>query len=393
MLSIGKNSQEMRKANRALVLEILHAQSPISRSEIAEITGLTRATVTNIIKEFFELGLVEEVKTVSTSVGRKKRLLNVRSDAFYVAGVDLSRYKIRVGVFNTVAEIISMDEVNTPADAGKEEVLKLLHEVLTLVISRSRIRREKLYGIGLGIPGPLDYERGIVISPPKFGSFENVPLRDILERDFKVSIWIDNDANVAAIGEKWFGYGKKLSLSNFVFVLADIGFGCGIIIDRKLYRGSLKGAGEVGHIPVILGDNVRELEDLASLSNLPLLYKKRTGKHLEIDDLIDHSRSGKREASEVLKEVGRYISLGVGTLVNILSPEMVIIGGRFAKFPGAISTVREVVEQFTFSTDRPQIELTALNDKAIVLGAAALALEELVSDPYRLILSGGRKTP
>ena len=379
-MDTGKNSQEMRKANRALVLEILHARSPISRSEIAEITGLTRATVTNIIKEFFKLGLVEEAKTVSTSVGRKKMLLKVKSDAFYVVGVDLSRYKIRVGVFNTIAEVISMAEIDTPPDAGREDVIKLLREVITTAISKSGVSREKLYGIGLGIPGPLDYEKGLVISPPRFGGFENVPLRDILKKDFKMSVWIDNDANVAAIGEKWFGYGKELSLNNFVFVLADIGLGCGIVIDRKLYRGSLKGAGEVGHIPIVVGDGVKELEDLASLSNLTTLYEKITGKHLEIDELIDLSRLGEGRALEVAREVGRYISLGVGTIVNIISPEMVIIGGRFAKIPGAVSAVEEVVEEFTFSTDRPQIKLTALDDKAIVLGAAALALEELVSD-------------
>ncbi len=380
----GRNAQEVRRQNRTLILEILHSHSPISRSGMADVSGLTRATVTNIINEFIEVGLVEEVGKLDTPIGRKKRLLRLKKNAFYVIGADISRYKLRVGVFNTDAEPMRVLEEETPIDKGKDEVIRVLLEMIETAMKTSGVPTGKIYGIGVGIPGPLDYENGVVISPPRFENFANVPLRKILEEKFRMKVWIDNDANVAAMGEKWFGAGKKHE--NFLFVIADIGIGCGIVINKRLYRGSLNGAGEVGHIPVVLNADLQELESLASLSNVPSIFRARTELDVKLDDIIKLAGKGEKNSLKVFEEVGRYIAVAVATVVNILSPEMVIIGGRYVQVPGSLRIIKEVVEEFTFSQEKPKIVATELGEKAILLGAAALALEEIVSNPYELIL-------
>ena len=382
----SKNAQEVRRQNRTLILEILHSHSPISRSGMADVSGLTRATVTNIINEFIEVGLVEEVGKLDTPIGRKKRLLRLKKDAFYVIGADISRYKLRVGVFNTDAEPMRVLEEETPIDKGKDEVIRALLEMIETAMKTSGVPTRKIYGIGIGIPGPLDYKNGVVISPPRFENFTNVPLKKILEEKFRIKVWIDNDANVAAMGEKWFGTGKKHE--NFLFVIADIGIGCGIVINKRLYRGSLNGAGEVGHIPLVSNGDLQELESLASLSNVPSIFKARTKLDMKLDDIIKLSRKGEKNSLKVFEEVGRYIAVAVATVVNILSPEMVIIGGRYVQVPGSLNIIKEVVEEFTFSQEKPKIVATELGEKAILLGAAALALEEIVSNPYELVLKG-----
>ncbi len=362
---------------------MLHLHSPISRSEIARRTGLTRVAVTNIINEFIEVGLVESVGYESTSLGRKKELLRLKADAFYVIGVDLSRDRIKVGLFDTRADVKKLLSSKNP-DNRKKPTIKKLYEMIEETL-KSAPKRDLVYGIGIGAPGLIDYDAGILVSSPKFSDWKDVPLRDMLSEKFNMKVWIDNDANVSALGEKWFGRAK--GYENFVFLISDIGLGAGIVTDGRIYRGSLHSAGEIGHVPLYTANGTEKLEDLSTLLRLPKLYKERTGKSLDIDEILSLAENGETAAREAVRELSKHSALAVLALVNLLSPEMVVLGGRLAYCCDVLlEEVRKVLKKFLFSLEKPKIVISKLGENIEVMGAAALVLENLISDPYEMIL-------
>ncbi len=381
------NAQEIKKMNRKIVLETLHFNSPISRSEIADFTGLTRATVTNIIKEFEDLGLIEEVGKKSGAHGRRKSLLKMRSDAFYVVGVELARDEIRVGVFDTEANELSQECVEIEDSDTKDDVIEKLFSTINNTIKASKVDRKKIFGMGVGIPGPVDIEKGVpIMSPPDFVKVGNIPLKSILEREFRIPVWIDNDSNAAALGEKWYGIGKDYD--NFVFVIADIGLGAGIIIDREIYRGSLKASGEVGHNPSCMKRNCSEIESKTSITVLKKVYKNITKKDIPTKKILELAKKGDKDARKALKQLNENLSYAIVSLVNILSPEAIIIGGRVAYVKGiTLREVKKSLDKFLFCPQRPKIYITEFLEKIELLGAAAIAIEEIVSQPYEFILN------
>lgn len=381
------NSQKTKKINRKIVLEILHFNSPISRSEIADVTGLTRATVTNIIKEFEDLGLIEEVGKKSGTHGRRKSLLKIRNNAFYVVGVELARDEIRVGIFDTESNELSQERIEIKESDSKDDVMEKLLKTISDSIESSKIDKDKILGMGVGIPGPVDIEKGIpVMSPPDFVKVGNIPLKTILEEKFKMPVWIDNDSNAAALGEKWYGMGKDYD--NFAFVIADIGLGAGIIIDREIYRGSLKASGEIGHNPSCMRKNCSEIESKTSINRLRKVYKDITGKDISTKNILELAKNGDKEARKALKILNENLSYAIVSLVNILSPEAIIIGGRVAYVKEiTLKEVEKTLDKFLFCPQKPKILVTEFLEKIELLGAAAIAIEEIVSQPYEFILN------
>ena len=381
------NAQEIKKMNRKIVLETLHFNSPISRSEIADFTGLTRATVTNIIKEFEELGLIEEVGKKSGAHGRRRSLLKMKNDAFYVVGVELARDEIRVGVFDTEANELSQECVEIEDSDTKDDVIGKLLSTIQGTIDSSNVERKKIFGMGVGIPGPVDIEKGVpIMSPPDFVRVGNIPLKSILEEKFQIPVWIDNDSNAAALGEKWYGMGKDYD--NFVFVIADIGLGAGIIIDREIYRGSLKASGEVGHNPSCMSKSCVEIESKTSITRLQKVYEDITGKELSTREILELAKKGDKDAKEALKRLNESLSYAIVSLANILSPEAIIIGGRVASVKEiTLKEVKKTLDKFLFCPERPKVFVTDFLGRIELLGAAAIAIEEIVSQPYEFILN------
>ena len=379
------NSAKVRIENRRLVLEILHLFSPISRSEIADLTGLTRAAVTNIIKELSDVGLIEEVGRKDTPLGRKKQLLRIKKDAFYILGVEISRDRLRAGLFNSALEMLSMEEKDIDVEGKREEVLTDVLEMVERVVKRGGVRRSRIFGLGVGIPGVVDHEEGVVLSSPAFKDFNMLNLKEVFEKKFKIRTWIDNDANVSALGEKW----KGKEFRNFIYVIADLGLGGGIIINGSLFRGSLKGIGEIGSIPVRFGRRLVSLEQLTSIRNLERRYEEESGKRKSAVEIIDMALSGERIARKILKSVVGYVAMGIAAAVNMISPQAVVFGGRLSRAGEfLIKGVKRVMDRFVLSPEKPKLFISDIQDRAEIIGAAALVLENLVSRPYELILQG-----
>ena len=265
-------------------------------------------------------------------------------DSVYV-GVDLGGTKIASVATDSEGRILYRDSRPTNASSGEEKVIDSIKDAIRSLADHLSIDTSELAGIGVGCPGPLSMETGIVYSTPNL-KWTNVPLRDIMEREFGVKVILDNDANVAGLAEWRFGAGERCR--NMVYVTVSTGVGGGLVIDGDVYRGSTSFAGEIGHITVvengpICGCGKRGcLESLASgtamANRAKEMAKTLTGKRIleealgdveKIDAKAISAAAGKGDpfANEIIDEAIRYLSIGLASIVTLLSPDRLVIGG------------------------------------------------------------------
>lgn len=371
------NLELVKEHNRTTVIELLNSIGTTTRSEISNLTGLTRATVTNIINELKEINLIEEVGTIDGQIGRKRQLIKLKNDAFYVIGIEFGVNIIRAGVFDLSGKDIVFIEKEINSYGKAEDVVKNIIKVIDYLISKIEKDKDKLRGIGIVMPGLVDSQKRVLETAHPFPLLKDYPLAKHIEKHYKIKVWIENDANGAALGEKWFGHGK--SLLNYSFVVADAGLGAGIIIDGKLYRGALNSAGEIGHTFITA--------DFVPLENEGGLYKL-VEKYDKPINILLKERKNNKEIEDLISQITQYVGIGIVNLVNIISPEAVIIGGRILECGySVIREIKKFVGIYTFSTKTPKILVASKKEDAILVGGASIAIEQIVSEPYRFLLN------
>lgn len=287
-------------------------------------------------------------------------------------GIDLGGTKI-AGVLATPEGKIIMDiQVPTEAQKGKKQVIKNIEKAIRLLV---QVNKTKVKAIGIGAPGPILFEKGIVVEAPNLPGWKRVNIKKILEKEFHVPVFVDNDANCAALAEARFGAGKKAR--HFIYMTVSTGIGGGIIIDRELYRGVNGSAGEFGHMIIdSVGftcgcGNVGCLEALASGSAV----KKRYG--LDALSVELAARQGDKKALQVIKTSAHYLAIGIANLVNIFNPELIIIGGGLSNMRELLlDPVRKDFKKYALSLPAKKVKVVRarLGTKAGVLGAVALCL-------------------
>jgi len=289
-----------------------------------------------------------------------------------IIGIDLGGSKI-AGVLCTPSGKVLTD-VNIPTEAakGKQQVIKNIKKAIYTLKQSHKVR---IKAIGIGAPGPILYEKGIVVEAPNLPGWKRVNLKKILEKEFRVPVLVDNDANCAALAEAWFGAGKNAR--HFLYMTVSTGIGGGIIIDKKLYRGATGSAGEFGHMTIDLNGpkcgcgKYGHLEALASGTAL----KKKTG----IDALALElaARQGDKKAKAAIAEVAHYLAIGIADLVDVFNPEMVIIGGGLSNMRELLLTpIKKDFKKYAMTLPAKSVRIVRarLKTNAGVLGAAALCL-------------------
>ncbi|MFH1361332.1 MAG: ROK family protein [bacterium] len=289
-----------------------------------------------------------------------------------IIGIDLGGTKI-AGVLTTPSGKVLTDvHLPTEASKGKKQVIENIKKAIHLLIQSQKI---KLKAIGIGAPGPILYDKGIVVEAPNLPGWKRVNLKKILEKDYNVPVFVDNDANCAALAEAWFGAGKFAK--HFVYITVSTGIGGGIIIDKKLYRGAIGSAGEFGHMTVKVGGPKCGcgkngcLEALASGTAL----KRKTG--IDAYALELAARQGDKKAIEAINEAAHYLAIGFGNIINILNPEMIIVGGGLSNMRELLfKPINAKLKDYALTLPAKSVKIVRakLGDQAGVLGAAALCL-------------------
>ncbi|MCD6238955.1 MAG: hypothetical protein DRP50_03585 [Thermotoga sp.] len=379
---------------KEILYTLIHRYQPVARSDLADISGLTRASVSNIVKEFLQLGLVQESDKKGVGIGRKKVLLKINPKSIHVIGVDIGRRNIVATVYNAGGKILRTERLFSPSIKTLHESVEDVKRILSRILTWTHSKEIHIDAIGIGIPGPVDPEKGIVHSA-HFRGNEIVNLKESIEISCKIPTFVEKDVNAAALGEQWFGDGKKHD--SFVYLLVVEGIGAGMIIDGHLYRGVHDLAGKVGRFvfPAIeengkrififeeFGSEISALkfaEENAIKSKNGYLYTTMQKRQLSIGDLIDGFREKDPAAIEAVDSMAYYTAITVANLVFFADPDLIVIGGDFAGIsPRFIQQVREEVETILNGHPLPELRASPIHDISISLGAATRAISEVAS--------------
>jgi glucokinase len=310
----------------------------------------------------------------------------------YVIGIDLGGTKINGALADLKGKVISQHIIPTNASEGEEKVLNRIFQVIEKVLSDANKTAEDIKAIGIGSPGPLDAKKGIIISTPNL-PFDNFELVKPIKEKFNIPAYLDNDANVAAIGEHIFGAGK--GTENMVFVTVSTGVGGGAIINGKIYRGNTCNALEIGHTtlekdgPRCNCGNYGCVEALASGTAIGKRAKEAVGrgeetslknyKELTSYEVFKEAKKGDKVASGILDSCLNYLGICIANIIDSFDPEMVIIGGGVSHGGSIVfDKVNEVVKQRCFESmaNSCLIVPAGLGTDSGVIGAVALAITE-----------------
>lgn len=399
------NSELMRQLNRSLVLDLIRRQGPISKADVRRITGLNFTTVTNAVNDLAADGMVQEVGLGSSSGGRKPMLLTLNPTARYVLGCELQSTKLLIGLFDLTGRLVARSEqpkvpLTTP-DETVERIVAGIHQV----VAEAGIGLEKVEGLGVAAPGPLDSQRGVLLTPPNMVGWHNVPLKAMLEAATGLSVVVEKDGNAAALGEVWFGAGQ--GARDLILIIVDQGIGAGIISGGRLWRGSHSGAGELGHTTIDIDGprcscgNYGCLEAVASGFALArkaveairrgvrssLAEVMEAHGEIGITELLAAANEGDKLALDLLDESGRTLGIAVANIVNMYNPELIVMAGRLAQESSLVlQRARELgtARAFSVFADEVRIVQSALGSQFLVSGAAALILSRLFSGPAEL---------
>ena len=382
------------------VLDAIRLQGAGSRQDIVLLTGLGRNVVAQRVGELIAAGLVTDAGPGRSTGGRPPRQLQFRAEAGHLLVGFIGATSLDVAVVDAQAGISARRSEPIDVADGPDVVLRRLEALFDEVRADGR-PAGALWGIGIGLPGPVEFSTGRPVAPPIMPGWDRYPVRDRISRRFGVPVWVDNDVNLLALGE-W-RHGEALGHSNVIFVKIGTGIGAGLISDGQLHRGTQGSAGDVGHVQVTEDPTVvcrcgntgcleakvgggalgRDAERAARDGHSPWLAEalERSGR-LTARDLSDGAAHGDPASIEMLQACGQYVGQMLAAMVNFFNPSLIVVGGDVAKAGDLLlASLRQVVygRSLPLATRTLDVRRTSLGDDGGVLGAATMVLDELFS--------------
>jgi glucokinase-like ROK family protein len=401
---LAKAPHLMRESNKALILNLVRQERTVSRTDIARRAHLSRSTVSSIVSELIDEGWLAENGTGKSQGGRRPILLSFNYQAGYVLGIDAGATHLLALVTDLDAQIIS--EVEQPFDvvAGPEIGVPAMAAIGREALAQAGIVASRLAGVCAGVPGPLDYARGTVIAPPIMPGWSEVPVRDRLRESFGVPTCLDNDANLGALGELYYGAGQ--GVDNLAYVKVATGIGYGIIVSGQIYHGQTGSAGEIGHVMIdedgppckcgsygcleamASGPAIAQRAMLAIRAGQPTVLKETISRngHLTARDVARAAFEGDALSKRLYRDAGRLIGIGVADAVNLLNPGRVIIGGGVSQAGELLlASLRETARQRSVRAAGEDVGIVqaALGRRSSALGAVAQVIQEAFRNPVQ----------
>ncbi|HSJ57633.1 MAG TPA: ROK family transcriptional regulator [Anaerolineae bacterium] len=395
----------VREINLSTVLRYLHSTAPLSRSGLAGLTGLNKTTVSSLVEELLDRGLVCEVGIDNSRTGRPATLLDLNPNAGAIIGVALGVDFVAIVLTDFGGNIHWRRRQATDPAQSRETMLALTLDMAEeAVAANSDHGNLRLLGLGIATPGTVNVDEGFLIFSPNL-QWHNVPYRDIFQARLPLPVMVDNDANAAALAEHMFGAARQAQ--TFVTVFAGVGVGGGLFLNGELYRGAGGFAGEIGHTnftlehyrrpcrcgqrgcweTTVAQDSVVERIRSRLVAGRQSLVSQLMAEHSSPPTLamvIEAAHAGDAEAIEVLAETGHLLGVGVANLINIFNPEMVVLGGPLSTAAAyLLPAIQQAVEDSTLPEIRNQAEivLSAFGADASLVGAVALVVDDILAHP------------
>jgi predicted NBD/HSP70 family sugar kinase len=376
------SQSSLHRANLERVVRAVRLAGSLTQAEIARSTGLSAATVSNIVRELKEGGTVEVTDT--SSGGRRARSVSLSGDAGIVIGVDFGHTHLRVAVGNLAHRVLAEEAAPLDVDASWADGFDRAEALVGELIAGIGVDLGKVIGVGLGVPGPIDVESGTLGSTAILPGWAGINPREELSRRLGVPVHVDNDANLGALGELVWGSGR--GVKDLAYIKVASGVGAGLVINGQIYRGPGGTAGEIGHItldesgPVCRCGNRGCLETFAAARYVLPLLQGTHGPGLTMERVVELARDGDPGCRRVIADVGRHVGSGVANLCNLLNPTRVVLGGSLAEAGELVlAPIRESVGRYAIPSAARQLSVLtgSLGSRAEVLGALALVLSEM----------------
>lgn len=377
---------------RQQIFERVRAAGLIPRVQLAKELGVSPASVTTITSELIESGLIEEVSAAREGEGGRGRpavALGVRADAYRVAGMKISDREQTAVIVDFAGKLIADDVIpRRPGPMTLNELLHSIESLLDRVCAKAGLSRADLSAIGIGVPGFVDSQEGEVLWSSVLNE-RGVSLAREASTRIGLPVWIDNDANLVALAEQWFGAGR--GLSDFAVVTIEHGVGMGFVMNHRLYRGTHRVGMELGHTKVQLDGALCRCGQrgcleayvadyaLAREATTALNWGHKEGQSIGVllESLYDHAKAGNATAKSIFRRAGRFLAVGLSNVINLFDPSLIILSGERMRYDYlyAAETLAEM-DNLVINTGRPRtpIEIHAWGDLLWAHGAAALAL-------------------
>ncbi|WP_060915578.1 ROK family transcriptional regulator [Microbacterium oleivorans] len=370
-----------------------------SRVELADTTGLSAQTVSNIVQRLLDAGIVEEAGRTSSGRGKPRTTLRLVGSSRYAVGVHLDPGLITVVVLSIDGEVIARHARATPAAQAPADTTAVLIQDIEMVLAGSGIDRTRIVGLGVAAPGPIDIQRGIVLDPPNLAGWDRVPLRDAIADATGLTVMLEKDVTAAAVAEKWIA--APGGAQNFAFLYLGTGLGVGLVIGDEVVRGGSGNAGEIGHI-VVDPDGLPCSCGLrgciaVSCAPLPLIEEaerrgviaaERSGDDpTEVDAALTrlvHLADGGDEAAEkLLRECSEQVARALAVVSNLLDVDRIVMGGPLWDRIGEtlMDTVPPRLDELRVARGVHPVTVTdtALGSDVGAIGAACLILDEALT--------------
>lgn len=387
----GNNQDSISEQNRSLVISLILQNGVCSRTQLSRQTGLKPATITNIVNELFDWGLIRESDKTAKADTRRSVGLEINSNAFYVLGVRVSRMHYSVGLFNLAGELLDDNTSGIgpgmTADGVMDDIIRICDQLM--------LRHSRIMVMGIALPGPLSKKEGRIIYMSGFPGWERIDILAAMQQRYPIPVVMDHDANASVLAEKWFGGHKA---DTIVFLTLGGGIGCGVLSGDRIFDGAFGMAGEVGHMSICFdgpkcGCGNRGCLELYC-STIQVL--KRMERYLDrypdsvlrpgdgIGELARAVHLGDELALKIFTGMADRLSVGVTNVVNIYNPNLIILGDEMARIgEPLLNAVKERIRDSMLPKvhDHLKIALSSFDTDPGYIGACALGLEHIVRKP------------
>ncbi|MGH2983268.1 MAG: ROK family transcriptional regulator [Solirubrobacterales bacterium] len=378
--------RSLRELNSRRVIDALRERGQVSRAEIARLTGLSRSTVSSIVADLVEAEMIRE-EADGTGVaqgdqgGRPPVLLSLNPAAGLALGVDFGHTHLRVAVSDMAHEVLAESRRELDVDHSAGEGLDAAAELVAGVLDEAGVDRDRVLGVGMGLPGPINQVTGTVGSSAILPGWVGVDAAAEISRRLDLPVQVENDANLGALAE--FVWGSGQGHSELIYIKLSSGVGAGLLLGGRIYQGAGGTAGEIGHTVVQEGGAICRcgsrgcLETVASARAIAGMLSESRGEEISTRRLLELATEPDSPAARLIEEAGRQIGIAVANLCNLINPDRVIVGGELG-VAGELLTepILESIRRFAIRSAADQVTVVpgVLGDRAEMLGALALVL-------------------
>ena len=365
----------------------------LSRTDLADKMGLTRAAVSLIVNDLLESQVILEAESRSAPSGRPPIVLEINPNRGLVGAIDMGATHLSIALADFTARIHKESEFPFDIKAGPEVCIEQADQKLQSMLSELGLSISDISAIGLGVPGPVITEAGMVIAPPIMPGWDHFPIRETLEKKWNCPVTLNNDAELGALGE-W-AYGAGRGEKNIAYIKIGSGVGAGLVLNQQIYGGTTGAAGEIGHLtidengPLCNCGNRGCLEAFAGGHAIALQGQMlaKSGKrtlltNTPIEKITAHAvteaaKHGDLHAQEILRRAGTYIGIAIAGLINLFNPSVVIIGGGVAQIGDTLTNpIRQAVRERAMRASEQSVRITTgmLGRRSLLIGATVQAI-------------------